>query len=120
MITVDPAMKKLFINIFLMTPKSTVINAMRQANFTEENIANITMRRYLQRALMGYYLVKWLSEPYTLTVDTEEMAGLIGTGKMVADALYFNRVQRAPYLYTLLVENTIVEVRYVLQTGVQM
>ena len=39
---------------------------------------------------------------------------------MVANALYFSRVQRAPYWYTLLVENTIVEVRYVLQTGVQM
>jgi hypothetical protein len=50
MITVDPALKKLFIKIFLKTPDSTVINAMRQANFTEENIANIKMRRYLQRA----------------------------------------------------------------------
>jgi hypothetical protein len=71
-------------------------------------------------AAMGYYLVKWLSEPYTLQVDTEGMAGLIGTGKMVADTLYFNRVQRAPYWYMLSGENTIVEVRYVLQTGVQM
>jgi hypothetical protein len=53
MITVDPALKKLFIKIFLKTPDSTVINAMRQANFTEENIANIKMRRYLQRALPG-------------------------------------------------------------------
>ncbi len=69
---------------------------------------------------MGYYLVKWLSEPYTLQVDTEGMARLIGTGKMVADALYFNRVPRAPYWYTLSGENTIVEVRYVLQTDVQM
>ena len=43
-------------------------------------------------AAMGYYLVKWLSEPYTLQVDTEGMAGLTGTGKMVADVLYFNRV----------------------------
>ena len=42
------------------------------------------------------------------------------TGKMVADALYFNRVQRAPYWYMLSGENTIVEVRYVVQTGVQM
>ncbi len=39
---------------------------------------------------------------------------------MVADALYFNRVQRAPYWYMLSGENTIVEVRYVVQTGVQM
>ena len=48
------------------------------------------------------------------------MARLIGTGKMVADAVYFNRVQRAPYWYTLSGENTIVEVRHVLQTGLQM
>jgi len=53
-------------------------------------------------------------------VDTEGTAGLIGTGKMVADALYFNRVPCAPYWYTLSGENTIVEVRYDLQTGVQM
>ena len=48
------------------------------------------------------------------------MTGLIGTGKMMANALYFNRVQRAPYWCTLSGENAIVEVRYVLQTGVQM
>jgi hypothetical protein len=32
-------------------------------------------------AAMGYYLVKWLSELYTLQEDTEGMAELIGTGK---------------------------------------
>ena len=53
MITVDPALKKQFIEVFLMTPHSTVIDAMRQANFTEEDIANHKMRRYLQRALPG-------------------------------------------------------------------
>jgi hypothetical protein len=53
MITVDPELKKQFIKVFLMSPHSTVINAMRQANFTEENIANIKMRHYLQRALPG-------------------------------------------------------------------
>jgi hypothetical protein len=26
---------------------------------------------------MGYYLVKWLSEPYTLQVDTAGMSGMI-------------------------------------------
>ena len=71
-------------------------------------------------AAMGYYLVKWLSEPYTLQEDMEGMAGLIGTGKMVADAVYFNRVQRAPYWYTLSGENMIFEVWHVLQTGLQM
>ena len=53
MITVDPALKKQFIKIFLMLPDSTVIDAMRQANFTKEDIVNHKMRRYLQRALPG-------------------------------------------------------------------
>jgi hypothetical protein len=44
-------------------------------------------------AVMGYYLVKWLSEPYTLQEDTEEMSGMIPFGSMVVDGLYFNRVQ---------------------------
>jgi hypothetical protein len=48
------------------------------------------------KAAMGYYLVKWLSEPYTLQEDTEEMSGMIPTGFMVVDGLYFNRVQQAP------------------------
>ena len=34
-------------------PNSSIINAMKQANFTEEDIANIKMQRYLQRALPG-------------------------------------------------------------------
>jgi hypothetical protein len=48
------------------------------------------------KALMGYYLVKWLSEPYTLQEDTQGMSGMIPTGSMVVDGLYFNRVQRTP------------------------
>ncbi len=42
---------------------------------------------------MGYYLVKWLSKPYTLQEDTEGMSGMIPVGSMVVDGLYFNRVQ---------------------------
>jgi hypothetical protein len=45
---------------------------------------------------MGYYLVKWLSKPYTLQEDTEGMSGLIPVGSMVVYGLYFNRVQQAP------------------------
>jgi hypothetical protein len=48
------------------------------------------------KAAMGYYLVKWLSKPYTLQEDTEGMSGMIPTGSMVVDGLYFNRVQCAP------------------------
>ncbi len=45
---------------------------------------------------MGYYLVKWLSEPYTFQEDTEGMSGMIPVGSMVVDGLYFNRVQQVP------------------------
>ena len=51
--TVDSAKKKEFINIFLLMPESSVINAMRQATFTDENIADLPLRRSLQRALPG-------------------------------------------------------------------
>ncbi len=46
---------------------------------------------------MGYYVVRWLSEPYSLQVDTDGMAGVIGAGTMVVDAIYFNRVRRVPF-----------------------
>ena len=45
---------------------------------------------------------------------------MIGTGAMVADAIFYNRVEHAPYWYTLSSVTTVVEVRYVLQTGFQM
>jgi hypothetical protein len=72
------------------------------------------------KAAMGYYLVKWLSKPYTLQEDTEGMSGMIPTKSMVVDGLYFNRVQRAPHWYTPSGDTTVVEVKYVLQTGLQL
>ena len=51
------------------------------------------------KAAMGYYLMRWLSKPYTLQEDTEGMSGIIDAGAMVIDGLYYNRVQRAPYWY---------------------
>ena len=52
------------------------------------------------KAAVGYYLVKWLSKPYTLHADTEGMSGIIFSRKMVVDALYFNPVHRAQNWYT--------------------
>jgi hypothetical protein len=72
------------------------------------------------KAAMGYYVVKWLSEPYALQTDTEGMSGVINAGAMVVDGIFFNRVQRAPYWYTLSEESTIVEVRHVLRSGLQL
>ena len=51
--TVDLAKKKKFVDIFLLLPETCVADAMRSAKFTEEDIANRTMRRFLQRALPG-------------------------------------------------------------------
>jgi hypothetical protein len=43
--TVDLAKKKKFVDIFLLLPETRVADAMRSAKFTEEDIANLTMRR---------------------------------------------------------------------------
>jgi hypothetical protein len=72
------------------------------------------------KAAMGYYLIKWLSEPYTLQKDTEGMSGMIPAGSMVVDGLYFNRVQCMPLWYTPSGDTTVVEVKYILWTGLQL
>jgi hypothetical protein len=38
-------------------------------------------------AAMGYYLIKWLSNPYTLQEDTGDMSGMIPARAMVIDML---------------------------------
>jgi hypothetical protein len=72
------------------------------------------------KAAIGYYIVKWLSKPYALQADTQGMSDVIGAGAMVADTLYFNRVERAPYWYTQSGEAMVIEVRYVLQSELQL
>lgn len=52
--------------------------------------------------------------------DTEGMAGVISTGTMVADAIFYNWVGSAPYWYTPSETTTIVQVRHVLQTGLEL
>jgi hypothetical protein len=71
-------------------------------------------------AAMGYYVVKWLSKPYTLQEDTDSMSGTIGAGTMVVDVLYFNRVERAPHWYMQSKETMVAEVQYVLLTGLHL
>jgi hypothetical protein len=71
-------------------------------------------------AAMGYYLIRWLSEPYTLQEDTEGMSGIIDAGATVIDGLYYSRVQRAPYWYTPSETTTVFQVRHVLQTGLEL
>ena len=94
-----------------------VLNALEVRVLLMMRIGEVGAVGTTDAAVMGYYMVKWLSEPYTLQEEKVGMASLIGTGKMVAKAVYFNRVQeRAPYWYTLSGEHTIVEVRHVLRT----
>ncbi len=45
---------------------------------------------------------------------------MIPIGSMVVDGLYFNRVQQAPLWYTPSGDTTVVEVKYVLRTGLQL
>ena len=44
----------------------------------------------------------------------------IRTECLVVDAIYFNRVGRAPHWYTQSGKTTVAEVRYVLRTGLQL
>ena len=45
---------------------------------------------------------------------------MIAAGAMVVDAVYFNMVGRAPYWYTQSELTTVVEVRHVLRSGLQL
>jgi hypothetical protein len=72
------------------------------------------------KAAMGYYIMQWKSEPYALQADAEGMSGIVTAGAMVVDGLFFNRVQRAPYWYTQSEEMSIIEVRHVLRSGLQL
>ncbi len=69
---------------------------------------------------MGYYVVYWLSKPYTLQEDMDGMSGTIGKGMMVVNTHYFNWVELAPHWYTQSKEKTVAEVRYVLLTGLHL
>ncbi len=50
--TVDPMKKQEFINIFLLMPETCVDDAMRKAEFTEKDIADLLLWRFLQRAFL--------------------------------------------------------------------
>ena len=51
--TVDPAKKKKFLDFILQMPKLRVPDAMKLAMFSDEDIADLALRRFLQRALPG-------------------------------------------------------------------
>ncbi len=72
------------------------------------------------KAVMGHCLIKWLSEPHTLQEDSEGMSGMIPAGSMVVNGLYFNRLQLAPLWYMPSGDTMVVEVKYVMQTGLKL
>ncbi len=49
--TVDPAKKKRFLNFILQMPKLRVPDAMKLAIFSDKDITDLRLRRFLQRAL---------------------------------------------------------------------
>ena len=73
---------------------------------------------------LGYYLVKWLSEPYTLQEDTEGMVKgvMLKAGTLVVDAEWLNPVGGASLWYTPAPDLPMVpiEVAHVLLTGLQL
>ena len=71
-------------------------------------------------AALGYCLVKWLSKPFTLQTDTAGMSGMIPAGTIVANALYFKRVQLTPHWYTPSGVTTVLKDKYAMQTGLQL
>ena len=48
--TADPAKKKKYINILLQAPNLRVPEAMKLAKFTKNDVADLGLRRFLQRA----------------------------------------------------------------------
>jgi hypothetical protein len=51
--TFDPAKLKKFLNVMLQAPKPRVPDAMKLANFSDEDIADLSLRCFLQRSLPG-------------------------------------------------------------------
>jgi hypothetical protein len=83
--TVDSAKKNKFVDIFLLMPETSVADAMRSAKFTKEDIANLQMRRFLQRALPGG-LIKGLKA---------YIAGLLCPTRLVDNAAIIVNVEAA-------------------------
>jgi hypothetical protein len=51
--TINPAKLKKFLNVIFQVPKLHVPDAMKLANFSDEDIADLSLRRFLQRSLPG-------------------------------------------------------------------
>ncbi len=71
-----------------------VLNALEVCMLLMIREGEVGAVRTTDDAAMGYYVIKWMSEPYALQ---EETSGVIAAGVMVVDAVYFNMVECAPY-----------------------
>jgi hypothetical protein len=74
--TVDPVKKQVFINIFFLMPETRVDDAMRKAEFTKKDIADLLLWHFLQCALPGRsikglkaYIARQRKPPPHLPVD---------------------------------------------------
>ena len=71
----------------------------------------------------GYYLVKWTSQPYRLEENRElteyNPPILVPKGELVADAVYFNPVPRAPRWYTPSGTSTTVRLQQVIEANLK-
>ncbi len=83
--TVDSAKKNKFVNIFLLMPETGDTDAMRSAKFTEEDITDLQMRRFLQRALPSG-LIKGLKA---------YVAGLLSPTRLVDNAAIVANIEAA-------------------------
>ena len=92
---------------------------------TEGDVAAVSTS---DEATVGYYLIIWIGEPYTLQEgdDDDERRGidgqLIAPGTLVAKARWLNPVGAAPFWYTPGEHEkpALVEVSTVLQTGLEL
>ena len=72
----------------------------------------------------GYCLVKWIGEPYNLeeeyTLVDYDPPIQIPIGELVVDAIFFEKVGRAPNWYTPVDNLTVVQVQHVMASDIKM
>ncbi len=121
--TVNPAKLKKFLNVMLQVPKLCVPDAMKLVNFSDKDIADLSLRRFLQRSLPGgaikamkVHLVGLLpSKPPPPDCHNQLQKRLVDNS-----IVNFNGVEHTPHWYTQSKETMVAEVRYVLLTGLHL
>ena len=72
----------------------------------------------------GYYMVQWCSEPYTAQYDMELMdykpPTIVPAGELICDAYWLNPVHKCKYWYTASHIKTVVIIKKVVASNVEM